>query len=127
MVKILIVEDDILTFTMYQKAFSLEGFESEVATNGKIGLEKLKTYKPDVILLDIKMPIMNGVEMLQILKSDPKMKDIPVVIMTNISDYDVDSEVFTQGVNLTINKSETDPEEVITWIKSIVKKDSAST
>lgn len=123
MVKILIVEDDVLTFTMYQKAFALAGFKTEIATNGKTGLEKLKTYQPDVILLDIKMPIMNGVEMLQTLKADSKTKNIPVVIMTNISDYEVDSEVFTQGANMTIIKSETDPEEVITWVKSIVKKD----
>src|SRR4051812_11648286 len=83
--KILLVEDDALIYRMYQKAFELEGFEIEIAEDGQKGLDKLATFTPDIILLDIMMPNMNGVEMLAKLKENPATKDIPTVVLTNVS------------------------------------------
>lgn len=122
MAKILLVEDDPLIYRMYQKLFTKEGFETEIAENGQLGLDKLKTFTPDIILLDIMMPTMNGVEMLTKLKEDPATKDIPVVILTNVSDLNIAHQVFTKGVNLTIVKSETEPDQVIAWINSVLAK-----
>jgi DNA-binding response OmpR family regulator len=64
MTKVLLIEDDPLIYRLYQKLFSLEGFEIELAENGQLGLEKLKTFHPDILLMDIMMPTMNGIEML---------------------------------------------------------------
>lgn len=122
MTKILLVEDDPLIYRMYQKLFELEGYEAEVAENGQEGLDKLKEYTPDVILLDIMMPTMNGVEMLTKLREDPKTKDTPVVVLTNMSDIRVSNEVFSKGATLSIVKSETEPDQVIAWIKSVLAK-----
>ncbi len=122
MTKILLVEDDPLIYRMYQKLFKLEGYETEIAENGQEGLDKLKTYRPDIILLDVMMPTMNGVEMLTKLRENPETKAIPVVVLTNMSDMRVSHEVFTQGADLSIIKSETDPDQVITWIKSVLAK-----
>lgn len=124
MTKILLVEDDPLIYRMYQKLFTLEGYETEVAENGQEGLDKLKEYTPDVILLDIMMPTMNGVEMLTHLREDPKTKDTPVVVLTNMSDIRVSNEVFSKGATLSIVKSETEPDQVIAWIKSVLAKSS---
>ena len=122
MTKILLVEDDPLIYRMYQKLFTLEGYETEIAENGQEGLDKLAQYTPDIILLDIMMPTMNGVEMLTKLRDDPKTKDTPVVVLTNMSDIRVSNEVFSKGATLSIVKSETEPDQVIAWIKSVLAK-----
>lgn len=122
MAKILLVEDDPLVYRMYQKLFALEGYETETAENGQIGLEKLATFRPDVIMLDIMMPTMNGLEMLDKLKSDSATKNIPVAVLTNVSDQTVASEIFDKGAEISIAKSETEPETVINWIKSVMAR-----
>ncbi len=122
MAKILLVEDDPLIYRMYQKLFTLEGFETETAENGQIGLDKLATFKPDVILLDIMMPTMNGLEMLDKLKADEATKNIPVAVLTNVSDLGVANEIFAKGAELSIIKSETEPDTVINWIKSVMAR-----
>lgn len=126
MAKILLVEDDPLIYRMYQKLFTLEGFETETAENGQIGLDKLANFKPDVILLDIMMPTMNGLEMLDKLKADEATKDIPVAVLTNVSDLGVANEIFAKGAELSIVKSETEPETVINWIKSVMARNDTS-
>src|SRR4051812_37048264 len=100
MTKVLLVEDDPLIYRLYQKLFTLEGYEVELATNGQEGLDKLENYTPDVILLDIMMPTMNGSEMLSRVKEDPKTADIPIVILTNMSDVQVANQVMSKGANL---------------------------
>lgn len=127
MAKILLVEDDPLIYRMYQKLFTLEGFETETAENGQEGLEKLVTFKPDVILLDIMMPKMNGLEMLTKLKAEESTKDIPVAVLTNVSDLGVANEIFAKGADISIVKSETEPETVIEWINSVLAKKGGTT
>ena len=125
MAKILLVEDDQSIYKMYQKAFELEGFETEVAENGQVGLEKVASYKPDIILLDIMMPTMNGIDMLNKLREDEATKDTPVIVLTNVADIRVANEAFAKGANLSIVKSETEPDQVISWINSVLAKQDA--
>lgn len=122
MTKILLVEDDPLIYRMYQKLFTLEGYETETANNGQEGLDKLKEFTPDIIMLDIMMPTMDGVTMLNHLKENPETADIPVVILTNVADQRIANQTFEKGAVLSIVKSETEPEQVITWIKSVLSK-----
>lgn len=122
MTKILLVEDDPLIYRMYQKLFTLEGYETETANNGQEGLDKLKDFKPDIIMLDIMMPTMDGVTMLNLLKENPETAEIPVVILTNVADQRIANQTFEKGASLSIVKSETEPEQVIAWIKSVLAK-----
>ncbi len=84
--KVLLVEDDPMVVRMYERKFKLEGFKLTMAFNGFEGLEALKKERPDIILLDIMMPKMSGLEMLKIVKDDPQYKDLPVVMLTNLGD-----------------------------------------
>jgi Response regulators consisting of a CheY-like receiver domain and a winged-helix DNA-binding domain len=84
--KILLVEDDPMVVRMYARKFKKEGFGLALAYNGEKGLEELKKERPDIILLDIMMPKMSGLEMLKIVKDDPQYKDLPVVMLTNLGD-----------------------------------------
>ena len=90
--KILLVEDDPMVVKMYQRKLNFEGFDLDLAYNGEEGLESLAKSRPDIILLDVMMPKMNGFEMLKIVKADPALKDIPVVILTNLGDRSEDVE-----------------------------------
>lgn len=90
--KILLVEDDPMVVRMYQRKLTMDGFDLTVAFNGEEGLKALAKYRPDIVLLDIMMPKMNGFEMLKRVKSDEKIKDIPVVILTNLGDRAEDVE-----------------------------------
>ncbi len=85
MVKILIVEDEPLVIRMYQKALEMDGFQVVSAISGERGIETARREKPDIILLDIMMPVMNGIEALGHLKEDPELSQIPVIMLTNLS------------------------------------------
>ncbi len=84
MTKIAIIEDDQAISQMYRFKFEAEGYSVETAENGKLGLELTKTFKPDVILLDLMMPEMSGDDMLELLRKEPWGKDITVIVLTKI-------------------------------------------
>jgi len=117
---LLLVEDDPLMLRMYEKIFKFEGFDLDIAKDGEEGLEKAKTNKPTLILLDIMMPKMNGIEMLAKLNKDPDTKDIPVVVLTNLAGTQDAERAMSLGVVKYIVKSEHDPKEVVTMVKQIL-------
>lgn len=114
---ILLVDDDLTLREMYEERLKAEGYEIIQATNGEEALQKAKESKPNIILLDIMMPKINGFDVLKQLKADAEMKDTPVIILTALI-QDVDR---LQGQKLGaadyIVKSETMPGEVIEKIK----------
>lgn len=84
--KILLVEDDPMVVKMYQRKLTMDGFGVTLAFNGEEGLAALSKEIPDIVLLDVMMPKMNGFEMLKKVKADPIFKSIPVVLLTNLGD-----------------------------------------
>lgn len=85
---VLLVEDDAFLANIYQKKFELEGFKITVADNGEAGLDAAKKKQPDIILLDILLPKMDGFTVLEQLKKDTKTKEIPVMLLTNLGQKD---------------------------------------
>lgn len=120
MAKILIVEDDPLMSRMYQKIFTFEGFEVELAGDGEEGFEKAKTAKPTLILLDVMMPKMNGLQVLEKLKLDPEVKAIPVIMLTNLAGQQDAETAMTKGAVKYIIKSEYEPKQVANMVKEIL-------
>lgn len=121
---ILIVEDDSVLQEMYSEKFGMEGFEVEKASTGKEGLSKLKKNTPDIILLDILMPDMNGLEMLKEMKKTRDYRDIPVILLTNLgeSKIDMDQELsFALGIKDYLIKTKHTPEDVVKRTKQILK------
>ncbi len=80
--KILVVEDDLDILRLVTFSLEKSGYEVLTAVNGEEGLEKVADDRPDIILLDLMMPFMDGAEMLERLKEIPDMKDVPVIILT---------------------------------------------
>ncbi|MBI2020478.1 response regulator [Candidatus Daviesbacteria bacterium] len=120
MSKVLIIEDDPLMIRMYQKIFTFEGYEVEMAWDGEEGWEKAKKVKPTLILLDVMMPKMNGMQLLEKLKADPDTKSIPVVMLTNLAGQQDAEEALTKGAVKYIVKSEHDPKRITNMVKEIL-------
>jgi two-component system chemotaxis response regulator CheY len=120
MAKILIIEDDPLMSRMYQKIFTFEGFQVELAVDGLEGIDKARTGKPTLILLDIMMPKMNGLQVLEKLKADAEMKKIPVVVLTNLAGQQDAEKALALGAVKYIIKSEYEPKEITNMVKEIL-------
>lgn len=120
MAKVLIIEDDPLMSRMYQKIFTFEGFEVEVAGDGLEGLEKVRIVKPTLVLLDVMMPKMNGLDVLKKLKADPETKATPVVMLTNLAGQQDAETALTLGAVKYIVKSEYEPKQVANMVKEIL-------
>jgi DNA-binding response OmpR family regulator len=112
MPKIAIIEDDQAISQMYRFKFEADGFEVETADNGVLGLELCKSMQPDIVLLDLMMPEMNGDEMLEKLRATDWGKDIKVVILTNKGEQEIPAQVKELGVSAVILKADMTPRQV---------------
>ena len=120
MIRILIVEDDPLMSKMYENIFTLEGFEVVIAQDGESGLEKVKISKPALIILDIMMPKLNGLQVLDKLKMSEATKNIPVVMLTNLASQKDAENALLKGAVKYIVKSEQTPKVVVNMIREIL-------
>jgi CheY-like chemotaxis protein len=120
MAKVLIVEDDPLISRMYQKIFTFEKFEVDVAANGEEALSKVTDFNPTLILLDVMMPKMNGLQVLEQLKTMEQTKNIPVVMLTNLSGQQDAETAIAKGAVKYIIKSEYEPKEVVEMVKEVL-------
>lgn len=119
--KIAIIEDDQAISQMYRFKFESEDYAVETAENGKLGLELAQTMKPDIILLDLMMPEMNGDEMLKKLRATSWGKNIKVVILTNMGEQEIPEEVKKLGVSAVILKADMTPRQVAELVKEQLK------
>jgi len=121
MTKILIVDDDSLLVRMYQKKFENDDYSVLTASDGVAALEILKTTSPDLILLDIMMPKMNGLEVLAKIKSNEGTSKIPVILLTNLGSSDEDAERGLElGAVAYLVKANNLPKDVVSKVKEIL-------
>lgn len=120
--KILMVDDDKMLLDMYKERLELAGYKVEATTNGEECLAKIRQIKPDIVLLDIMMPKVNGYDTLASLKSDPATKDIPVIILSALVRDINKSRSIEAGADDYIIKSEVMPVDVIKKIENVLAK-----
>ncbi len=118
--KILIVEDDRYISKMYQLKLSLDGFDVQVADNGRIGIEKVKELHPDIVLTDILMPEMDGFDVIKAIKGDPELATTPILIMSNLGQEDHIQKGLELGALGYIVKSQFTPSKVVDKIKEVL-------
>jgi CheY-like chemotaxis protein len=117
--KILIAEDDFFIRDIYSKVFSLSGYEVAVAVDGMDALEKIKAQPYDMVLLDIMMPRMTGIDVLKTVRSlEPPVKTIPIFIITNLGQQNVIEEAFKLGMDGYILKSQVTPQQIVDEINN---------
>jgi CheY-like chemotaxis protein len=117
--KVLLIEDETVLQDMYRDKFTHEGFEIETAGDGQEGLDKMKAFQPDVVLLDLILPHMDGFSVLEKVKTDPTINKIPILVLTNIF-ADAEDLVKNEGVTYFLLKSNTTPDEVVEKVKKMV-------
>lgn len=117
MTKIAIIEDDPVISQMYRTKFEADGFEVELANNGKRGVALTEAFLPDLILLDLQMPEMGGAEALEIIRKNDWGKNIPVIILTNMGEEESPKKLKDLGVHSYIVKANLTPSQVVTRVK----------
>jgi DNA-binding response OmpR family regulator len=121
MKKILIIEDEEMLVNMYESKFKTTGYDFIKAINGEDGLVAAQQQKPDLILLDVILPKMDGFLVLKKLKEDPNTKDIPVILLTNLGqDEDKEKGKAMGAVNYLV-KANLTPTEVVDKVQEILK------
>ena len=120
--KVLLVEDDPLMIKMYRKKFEFEGFSVDVAENGQKGLEMLKIQKPNVILLDVMMPGMSGFDVLETIKKDEQLKNIPTFLLTNLTGTEEERKrAIDLGAVDYLVKSDLTPQQLVEKVRGVAK------
>jgi two-component system, OmpR family, response regulator AdeR len=118
--KILLVEDDLNLQNMYKLKLELEKYEVAVAANGLEGLRLSESFMPDLILLDLRMPVMSGDEMLAKLREKEWGSDIRVIVLTNISKNEAPQSLRFLSVDRYIVKAHSTPGQVVETIEEVM-------
>ena len=115
--KIALIEDDQAISQMYRLKFEAEGYKVETAENGELGFELVKKMQPDIVLLDLMMPVMSGEEMLAKLRATPWGKTVKVIILTNRGEQEIPPEIRSLNVSALILKADMTPRQVAQLVK----------
>ncbi len=121
-INVLIVEDDVFLAEIYQKKFEMEGFKVSMANNGEKGLADIKKKKPDIVLLDILLPKLDGFAVLEAAKADPAIKDIPIILLTNLGQKDDVQRGLDEGAVDYLIKTHFKPSEVVDKVRKVLHK-----
>ena len=122
MKKILLIEDEQLILELLQKKLLKEGYEVSVARNGLEGLERMRETEPDLVLLDIIMPKMGGLEVMEEMQKDEELKKVPVIVISNSGQPVEIDRIQKLGARDWLIKTEFDPREVIDKIVKQIGK-----
>ena len=117
MTKIAIIEDDQVINQMYRMKFEAAGFDVATASDGEAGVAIVKKFHPDLILLDLQMPNMTGVEALSLIRTLPSHKQTPVIVLTNLGEEEAPDGLRKLGVHSYIVKADFTPRQVVERVK----------
>ncbi len=121
--RILLVEDDQYTRELYEEVIKGEGYALDSATNGEEGLEKIKNGGYNLILLDVMMPKMSGLEVLRAVKNNPpKVQNGPIVILTNLTNDPILNQAYGLNARDFVVKSDITPGDLLEKIKGYLEE-----
>jgi two-component system alkaline phosphatase synthesis response regulator PhoP len=118
--KILAVEDDKMLSGIYELKLKSQGYLVETAANGEEGLEKARTFMPDLILLDLMMPVMDGYSMLARLRADDTLKNTKVIVLTNLGQEGDIKRAVEYGILDYVVKTDTATNEIIQKVDHVL-------
>ncbi len=125
MKNILLVEDDPFISDIYSRSFSKENFKVDMAVDGQMALEKIRDNPPDLLVLDIDLPKINGCEILKKLRSEPKTKNLKVIVLSNYPDKDINKKyninLDSFGIIKHFLKIEAPVDQIVREVKEILK------
>ena len=120
MKKIVVVDDQPVLTSIYRAKFSAEGFHVDVAADGEQALEVIKRTRPDLVLLDLMLPKISGLEVLKPLRANSDFKTTPVVVFSNAAKPATVEDAWSAGATLVLSKSSTSPKQVVESVQSVL-------
>ena len=120
MTKIALIEDNTVISQMYRMKFESEGFDVKLATNGENGIALVRDFSPDIILLDIQMPVMNGAEALKKIRKLDNAQETPVIILTNLGEEEAPKDLASLNISSYIVKANLTPSQVVKKVKEVL-------
>lgn len=127
MSKILIIEDDQIVANIYRNKLCVEGYQVEVALDGEVGLEMVKSFQPHVIVLDLMLPKITGVEVMKQIRAYPESKITPVIVFSNTYLTNMVQEAWKAGATKCLSKANCTPKQVLEVIRSTLGKNVTAT
>jgi CheY-like chemotaxis protein len=118
MSKLLLVEDDKMIANIFRNKFSVEGFKVEIASDGQEGLDLVKAFKPDVVILDLMLPKMSGVELLTAIRAMPDCQKLPVMVFSNTYLSTTVQEAWKAGATKCLSKGSCSPAQLVKLVQS---------
>jgi CheY-like chemotaxis protein len=120
MKRVLITEDDGLIAAIYRDSFEREGFSAEVATDGAIAIQRLKENPPDIVLLDLMMPNVSGVDVLKFIRAQPALHALPVIVMSNAFAGALAREAASAGATKMFAKNACGPKRLVKEVRDVL-------
>ncbi|HTL57556.1 MAG TPA: response regulator [Candidatus Limnocylindrales bacterium] len=127
MKKILIIEDDQIVANIYRNKFSVEGFQVEIASDGPSGLETLRSFQPDAVILDLMLPGMTGVEVMKKVRALPEYQKLPIIVFSNTYLTNMVQEAWKAGATKCLSKANCTPKQLIEVVRNSVASNGATT
>src|SRR5471030_1422201 len=120
MKKILIIEDNQIVANVYRNKLAVEGYEVEIALDGESGLKMMRTFKPDMILLDLMLPKMTGVEVIKQIRSEDDFAKLPLIVFSNTYLTNLIQEAWKAGATKCLSKASCSPKEVLDLVRHTI-------
>src|SRR5208282_5374277 len=120
MKKVLIIEDDQVIANIYRNKFTVEGYQAEVAYDGESGLKTLRTFKPDIMLLDLVLPRMSGVDFIIKVRSEADFAKLPIIVFSNTYLTNMIQEAWKAGANKCLSKTNCTPRDVLEVVRQTI-------
>jgi DNA-binding response OmpR family regulator len=120
MKKVLIIEDDQLVANIYRNKFLVEGYQVEIAPDGEGGLEIIRRFHPDVILLDLILPKMSGVDVIKLVRAELDFARIPIIVFSNTYLTNMIQEAWKAGATKCLSKINCSPKEVLDIMRQAI-------
>jgi DNA-binding response OmpR family regulator len=127
MKKILIIEDDQIVANIYRNKFSVEGYTVEIALDGEVGRELIKSFRPDAIVLDLMLPKITGLELMKEIRAEPGFEKIPVIVFSNTYLTNMVQEAWKAGATKCLSKANCTPKQVLDVVRSALGRNGDAT
>jgi PleD family two-component response regulator len=119
--RLLIIDDDPFITTLYEAKLQKEGLTVEIASDGEDALKKLQNFQPDILLLDLQMPKINGIQVLTYIRAHPQLKDIPVIIFSNAATDNLVQQAWSAGATKFLTKNQCSPNDLVLEVRHTLK------
>ena len=120
MKKILIIEDDPIVANVYRNKLAVDGYQTEVAADGETGLDLMETFQPNLIIVDLMLPTLSGVDVIREARSLPAFAKTPIIVLSNTYLTNLVQEAWRAGASKCLSKTDCAPKDVIAAVRQLI-------